>query len=505
MNRLIGTLLLFSVTFPVAAQRLLSLDSCRQMALRNNKQLSVSKVKQDVAANLRKSARTKYLPHVSAVGTYQYTSEPISLLNDIQKETFPNLGTGLVTGMQSQIGGIENSFSQMGAAFVKLGVPAENVQQMMGGVQTSIKETMAGMQTSLNALGQQIVDAFDTDTRHLFAGSILVTQPIFMGGAIIAMNKMADISEYMAENSMIAHRQATIYKIDQAYWQVVSLYHKRQLAESYLNLVKKLDSDVRKMINEGVSTKSDGLSVDVKVNEAEMMLTKVNDGLVLSRMLLNQLCGLPLNEQVTLADEQAKNIAVVELAPQLNVEAAVENRPELKMLQNTVDLSRQSTNLVRAGNLPQVALTGGYAISNPNLLNGFQRKFGGFWNVGVMVRVPLWNWGDVMYKIRASKGATSIANLELAEARELIELQVNQTTFKVDEANKKLTMAQANIQRADENLRMANIGFREGVITPATVMEAQTAWLQAQSQRIDAEIDVKLSQVDLQKVLGTLE
>jgi len=111
----------------------------------------------------------------------------------------------------------------------------------------------------------------------------------------------------------------------------------------------------------------------------------------------------------------------------------------------------------------------------------------------------------VMYKVRASKGATSIANLELAEARELVELQVNQTTFKVDEANKKLLMAQKNIQRADENLRMANLGFREGVITPTVVMEAQTAWLQAQSQKIDAEIDVKLSQVELQKSLGTLE
>jgi outer membrane protein TolC len=82
---------------------------------------------------------------------------------------------------------------------------------------------------------------------------------------------------------------------------------------------------------------------------------------------------------------------------------------------------------------------------------------------------------------------------------------VNQTTFKVDEANKKLLMAQKNIQRADENLRMANLGFREGVITPTVVMEAQTAWLQAQSQKIDAEIDVKLSQVELQKSLGTLE
>jgi outer membrane protein TolC len=505
MNRLIGTLLLSCVTFPVTAQRLLSLDSCRQMALRNNKQLSVSKVKQDVAANLRKSARTKYLPHVNAIGTYQYTSEPISLLNDTQKGMFPNLGTGLVAGMQPQMAGIENSFSQLGVALVKAGMPAADVQQIMGGLQTNMKDGVAGMQTSLNALGQQIVDAFDTDTRHLFAGSIMLTQPLFMGGAIIAMNKMADISEDMAENSMAARRQATIYKIDQAYWQVVSLHHKKQLAESYLDLVKKLDSDVHKMIDEGVATRSDGLSVDVKVNEAEMTLTKVNDGLVLSRMLLNQLVGLPLNEQVTLADEQAEQIAVVELVPQLDVNAAVENRPELKILQNTVDLSKQSTNILRAGNLPQVALTGGYAVSNPNLLNGFQRKFGGFWNVGVMVRVPLWNWGDVMYKVRAAKGATSIANLELAEARDLIELQVNQSTFKVDEANKKLTMAQSNIQRADENLRMANLGFQEGVITPTTVMEVQTAWLQAQSQKIDAEIEVKLSQVDLQKALGTLE
>ena len=84
-------------------------------------------------------------------------------------------------------------------------------------------------------------------------------------------------------------------------------------------------------------------------------------------------------------------------------------------------------------------------------------------------------------------------------------MQVNQSTFQVDEANKKLTMALASTQKADENLRMATLGFREGVISSTTVMEAQTAWLQAQSQKIDAEIDVKLSQVNLQKALGTLQ
>jgi outer membrane protein TolC len=125
-------------------------------------------------------------------------------------------------------------------------------------------------------------------------------------------------------------------------------------------------------------------------------------------------------------------------------------------------------------------------------------------NVGVLLRIPLRNWGDVAYKVRASKGATTIATLEMTEAREKIELQINQSQFRVNEAFKKLDMARANIKRADENLRVATLGFQEGVIGSTTVMEAQTAWLQAQSQKIDAEIDVKLSQVHLQKALGTL-
>ena len=66
-------------------------------------------------------------------------------------------------------------------------------------------------------------------------------------------------------------------------------------------------------------------------------------------------------------------------------------------------------------------------------------------------------------------------------------------------------MARKNIERADENLRCANLGFKEGVMETTDVMAAQTAWLQAQTQKIDAEIDVKLSLVNLKKALGVLE
>ena len=500
MNRFVGLILLAGVAMPVSAQRLLSLDSCRAMALRNNKQMSISKVKQDVAMNVRKSARTKYLPHVSALGTYQYTSRQVELLSDDQKSSLSNLGTTTMTDLQ-------NGLSQASSV-----LPMENIGAVLGAMGISLEtlkmasgQTLQGLAANLNLLGDRLVDALDTDTRHLFAGTVMLVQPVYLGGSLIAMNKMADINEDMQRNSAEAVRQSTIYSTDRAYWLVVSLKHKQKLAEGYHDLLKKLNDDVHKMIDEGVATRSDGLSVDVKLNEAEMTLQKVNDGLVLAKMLLCQTIGLPVKEDITLADEDAENIALEEIVKIFDETTAMYNRPELKMLENGVQLSRQLTNLLKAGNLPMVALTGGYAVSNPNVLNGFQRKFGGFWNVGVLVRVPIWNWGDVMYKVRASKGATSIASLELQEAREKIELQVNQNTFRVNEAYKTLTMAQSNIARAEENLRTANIGFKEGVITPTTVMEAQTAWLQAQSQKIDAEIDVKLSQVDLKKSLGTLE
>ena len=495
-------LLFYLFTFlplSVSAQRLLTLDSCRALALRNNKQMQVSKVRQDVAYNVRRTARTKYLPHVSALGGYVHTTREVSILNNDQKTALNNLGTSAATGIGNEVGNIYNSLPASTQALLgQLGLTSEGIMQLLN-------PKLGNLATHLNGFGQGIVDAFRTDTRNVWAGSIMVTQPVFMGGAIIAYNKMADIGEDMMRNSADAQLQSTLYDIDKAYWQVVSLKHKKRLAEAYLELVQKLDNDVNKMIEEGVATRSDGLSVDVKVNEAEMTVTQVTDGLTLARMYLCQLCGLSLDEPILLPEEEMDELATEDIVPLIDTEEAVSNRPEIRMLQNTVDLSRQATNVLKAGNLPQVLLVGGYSISNPNVFNGFEKKFGGMWNIGVLVRVPVWNWGDVAYKVRASKGVTTIAGLEMNEAREKIELQISQSRFRVTEAGKKLDMARTNIKRAEENLRTANLGFSEGVIQPVTVMEAQTAWLQAMSQKIDAEIDVKLSQVNLRKAMGVLK
>ncbi len=477
------------------AQQTLTLDSCRAMALRNNKTLSASRLQLDMARYNKKAAKTKYLPHISALGGYELTSREISLLSKDQKSALSNAGTNTTGALHNDIAGALTSLAQQGILTPE---QASNLGGMFGQVGSKIGE-------AVNHVGQNIVDAFRTDTRQMYALSVMLTQPIYMGGAIIAANRMADIGEEMAQNNIEASTQNTLHSIDQAYWTVVSVHHKKQLAESYLAVVKKLDDDVSKMIREGVATRADGLKVDVKVNEAEMSLTQAENGLALAKMLLCQLCGMDVDSDITLADENADNIVEQADDAQADRAVAMENRPELKLLQNSADMSRQATKLVRAAYLPQVLLTGGYVATNPNVFNGFERKLSGMWNVGVMVRVPLWNWMEGTYKVRASRIATTIVELERDDIREKIDLQVSQSQFKVKEANRRLAMATKNVENAEENLRCANLGFKEGVIPTTDVMAAQTAWVQAQSQKIDAEVDVKMSQVNLKKALGVLQ
>lgn len=495
MKRITSIIALLSFTLIAFSQTTLTLDSCRAMALRNNKQLNATKLKHDIATNIRKAMRTKYLPKVDAVGGYEFMSKEVSLLNNSQKTLLGNLGTSMATSFGSSLAETLTSLAGQGLISVQTATD-------LGTMLNTLSPTLS---TAGNSVGQSISDAFRTDTRNIWSGAIMLRQPIFMGGAIVAANKMADIAEQMSLTDINAKTQNTLYSIDQTYWLVVSLKQKKQLAESYRDLVQKLDDDVHKMIKQGVATRADGLKVDVKVNEADMQVTQADNGLTLAKMLLCQLCGLPTDSNITLADENSENLYTYDGSFDVQDTDSATMRPEIKMLEQTVELSRQSTKLIRAEYLPHIALTGGYMVSNPNVFNGFEKKFAGVWNIGVVMQFPLWNWFEGSYKIRASKTATTIASLEMNDAVEKINLQVEQSRFKVSEANKRLSMATKNVANAEENLRCASVGFKEGVMESGDVMAAQTAWQAAKSQKIDAEIDVKLAQVALKKALGVLQ
>ena len=451
-------LLTFVVTVScMHAQRMLTLEECRNLAIQNNKELQISGEKIKMADNEKKAAFTKYFPQLSANGAYMWNQKDINLLD---------MGT-LSSSLSSSLGGLAQ-------------LPM--IQHLMSGVN----------------------DMQHLDVQNIWVGNVSLVQPVFMGGKIVNYNQITKFAKQLAESMNNLQLQDLIYKTDETYWQVISLVNKKKLADAYVDLLRKMDSDVTPMIYEGVATEADGLSVKVKLNEAEMAQTKVENGLALTRMLLAQICGLSLEEDLSLADEKLDNFPVETTQASADLNEAFMNRNELRSLDLATKIYKRKERIALAEMLPNVALAANYFVTNPNVFNGFKNDFAGMFNVGVMVKVPLSGWWEGTYRRNSAKAETRIKTLEWQDAREKIELQVNQSVYKVNEAGKKLIASSRNMENAEENLRRANFGFEEGVIPALNLMEAQTAWVSARSSLIDAQIEVKLTEVYLSKALGKL-
>lgn len=458
MKKVILFFMLLCAISPQAQERVLSLSECRDLAVRNNKELSISKEKINLASQEKKAAFTKYFPQVSANGAYMWNQKDLNLLD-------------------------------------------------MGALSSSLSSSLGGL-AQLPALQNAfatINDIQHLDIQNVWIGNVSLVQPVFMGGKIVNYNQIASYAKELAESMNDLQLQELIYKTDETYWQVISLVNKKKLADSYVSLLSKMNEDISAMIAEGIATEADGLSVKVKLNEAEMAQTKVNNGLALTRMLLAQICGLPLEEEIRLADENLNDFPVSDQTVAADLNEAFMNRGELRSLDLAKKIYSRKERIVLSDILPNVAFAANYFVTNPNVFNGFKNDFAGMFNIGVIVKVPISAWWEGSYKRNAARAETRIKALEWEDAREKIELQVNQSVYKANEARKKLESTYRNMDSAEENLRHANFGFEEGVIPALNLMEAQTAWVSARSSLIDAQIEVRLTEVYLMKSLGKLK
>lgn len=470
-----------SLSFAATAQITpgsVTLDSCRAMALESNKQLMMSRQAIKTAHYQNKEAFAAYLPALDFNGGYVYNQKDLSIFSSDQYlpiKTFdPAKGSyefSLVTNPETglPIKGPDGQYIPKDVAYLP-------------------KEAMT------------------YDIHNVFFGAVTLTQPVFMGGKIVAMNKITRYAEHLAEQLNNSEAENVVYAVDAAYWMVVSLKAKQKLAQSFVNLLDTLQHNVSLMVEQGVATRSDLLSVDVKLNSAQVDLVKVDNGLSLARMALAQVCGLPVNTVMTLADEDIDDVQVMaDVAKQYNMEEVYSRRPDLRALEIGVNIAGQQKKVAMSDMLPKVAVIGAYGFSNPNMFNGFAKRFNGAFSVGATVSIPIWHWGGNYNKYRAAKSEETIMKLRLSDARDMVDLQVSQASYKAQEAYKTYDMTSTNLAKADDNLRTATLAFKEGVATTDNVMEAQTAWLKAHSEQIDAMIDVHLCNTYLSKSLGTLQ
>lgn len=465
-----------------------SLEDFRTMALKESKTILISQEKIKMATELKKAAFTQFLPNFSANATYMWNQKNISILGE---DALLPVGTQMPDGSfgfrQDQI---SNKWTMVNGQPVPLDANGNpfNPKTDPGKIQWKDYAYLPK-------------EAMEFDVQNVFAGGVGFVQPVFMGNKIRELYKISKSNEKVAEIQHKDEQQKLMIEVDEAYWRTVSLINKKKLASQLKSLLEKLNQDVQAMLTEGVATKGDLLNVKVKLNEASLAYTKADNGVALSKMALFQLCGLDINGNYALKDEDIEQTTVASLG-HMDMAKVLDMRSEIQQLEQLSNVAHSNVNLMRSRFMPNLAVAGNYIVSNPNVFNGFNTKFSGMFNASVVLNIPIFHFGDKIHTLRVAKSQQRMVEYRLEQAKELITLQVAQSNFRITEANKKLEAAASNIEAANENLKLANEAYKEGLISITDLLGAQTAWASANSERIDASIDVRLCELYLKRARG---
>ena len=429
------------------AQRTLSLDSCRRLALSHSRLLEQRDAEAAGATAKRQEVLTKFFPQVSARGLYLHMQKELHLID----WSTPLAGYNFI---------IPDRIRQLGTI----------------------------------------------DLRNVWVGNVTAIQPLYLGGKLVSGYRMAGLNERLQAELRRTTETEVETKLDEVYWQVVSLRSKERLLGQVISLLERTVKDVDAAIETGVATKADGLNVRTKLSEAEVKRSKVTNGLALSRMLLADLCGLEEDEPFALADEaEIQTELQLEAARAYQSEdiaAAVERRSEVRSLRLVDSIYGLKVRMETADLLPQLYGFASYSATNPNSFNGTKKEFGSQYYLGVMLQVPISDLFSATFRRRQARSEQTAKQLQLAEARSKISLQIKQALRAVEDARRAWTASLKAVELARENLRYAEVGYREGLIPLINYTQAQTAWMSAQDGLIDSQIQLLLSKSKLKNILA---
>ena len=469
---IVAVLLSVSQSECFAQEIVLNLQKCREMAVENSKKMQVAAEQQKKAGYDWKSYRANFLPKISGSGLYAYMHKKMNYKID---------GGYLPVYQSSDVG------QAIPLNSIQLGPDGKPV---MGADGLPLFKQYAFLPDIELALG----------LRNVYSVGVMLEQPVYMGGKVRSAFKMASIGKEMAELNVHSSRAQVLTESDEAYWQYVRVKEQLKSAEKYLEVVSELVKNVTDAIETGIASQNDLLKAQVKQNEAELLVSKANNGVALSRMNLCRVIGVDLYSQVDVND----SLCAESTLNLLDMGNDITARPEYNLLEKQVELKSKEVALTRADFLPQLGVSASYAYGDGISLNGESDGVASFAAVASL-KIPIYHWGEGRNKVKAVKAEQEMARLQQEELSQMMQLEVAKTRFNVEDAAARVKMTEKSLSQAEENLQVSRNRYEVGMETITNYMEAQAQWQKAWSDAIDARAELRLSETYYLKATGKLQ
>jgi outer membrane protein TolC len=462
-------ILCFTANF-IFPQNVLTLEQCKELALKNNMQAKNAALSVEIAKQQKKEAFTNYFPSISATGMGFIANKPMMTMEMDMSEAMQPL-----TGVLSPI---------IGWA-MQSGVPID-------------PNALAAMQ---NSEPQKI----EMLKNGVIAG-VMATQPIFAGGQIVNGNRLAKTGVEVRQLQKQITENEALLETEQYYWQIVSLQEKMKTIENSDSMLTRILSDVKAAVSAGLTTGNDLLRVELEQNRLQSGKLKLENGLTMLKMALGQKIGVPADsfniEIPSLIADLTRNPLNDEEIPALaGMTNEVQNRSEYRLLEKSVEVARLQRKMEVGKSLPTVAVGAGYNYMNFDMHkdDGMKNDFG---MVFASVSIPITDWWGGAHAIKRKKLELQQAENTKNETTELLLQQMQNVQNGVNEAYAQVLLAQKSIRSAEENLKISQDNYNAGITTLSDLLEAQNLLQQSHDQYTEAATEYFVKQAEYKNVTG---
>ncbi len=417
------------------SQKLLTLDESKQLALQNNVLTKNSRLEIEASAQTKKGAFTKYFPNISAGGV------TFAAKKNMMEITTHGGNLPVYDGNPANL------------------LTASEFAYMPGGTMGLMKKGTIGM---LN-----------------------IMQPVFAGGRIYNGNKLASLGEEVSQYKYNLSRDEALLKTEEQYWQIVQLNEKMKTIVKYEELLVSLMSRVEDGYKFGIVTKNDVLKVKLKHSEVLLNKSKLENGIKLASMAFCQFIGIQYDSTIVLKNELEK----IETPQSCYVDnsAALQKRQEYTLLQKSIEAEELQTKMKLGEFLPQVSV--GLAGVYMKLDEAEGKTIG---VVSGIVQVPISNWWEASHSLSERKIKEEIARNEFKDKSELLLLQMEKAWQDLTVAYKQINLSRDSKAQAEENMKVNDDSYKNGMSSTSDLLEAQAMLQQANDQLIEALTKYKI-------------
>lgn len=332
--------------------------------------------------------------------------------------------------------------------------------------------------------------------KNSHSNTLTASMPIYTGGKLNGTIKQAKAGYLISEQGLQKAYNDMRSTVTNGYFDMLQADNMQKLGRESVDRLANHLKNVEAQYEVGVVAKVDVLRSQVELANAKQSLIKAENAYQIAEANLNKIVGLPMDTQLKL-----DNILVYtpyDNDMQYCLDYAAKHRPELEQAKQQVEAAKGALRVAISGHMPQVAAT---ASQNWNDSN-WPGDENGNWYVGVSVGLNIFDSGVTTSKIHGAEADLAKAHESYRDTVDLVNLDVRSNYLNLREAEKRIDTTKLAVSQAEEDYRIAQLRYMNGVGTNTDVLDAQVALTDAKTNYLQAMYDYNTCKTNLETAIG---